>query len=117
MIPEVIRYATGVDLIKYTVDSALSLPCDDLKMEPVSGFWSSYMVHAIENGSFSQLSLSERALRYIVEQDFQLEPGMAVNMFSGSHDTLGTMILSYTSQEEMLEMVDNMERDIRVIVE
>jgi biotin carboxylase len=116
LIPEVIRYATGVDLIKYTVDSALGLPCDDLKMEPVTGFWSSYVVHAIENGTFSQIALSERAKKYIVEQHLEIETGSPVKVFSGSHDTLGTMILKYSSQEEMLDMVDNMERDIRVIV-
>lgn len=117
LIPEVIRYATGVDLIKYTVDAALGLPCVGLEMKPVDGFWSSYMVHAIENGQYQDLSLSERAKEYIVEQDVQVQPGKQVNVFSGSHDTLGTMILKYPSQEIMLDMLDNMERDIRVIVE
>ncbi|MEQ3722932.1 carbamoyl-phosphate-synthetase [Alcanivorax sp.] len=117
LIPEVIRYATGVDLIKYTVDAALGLPCVGLEMKPVNGFWSSYMVHAIENGQYQDLSLSERAKGYIVEKDVQLQPGKQVNVFSGSHDTLGTMILKYPSQETMLDMLDNMERDIRVIVE
>jgi biotin carboxylase len=116
LIPEVIRYATGVDLIKYTVDAALGLPCRELTMQPTKGFWSSYIVHAIENGKYKDLWLSERAQKYIVEQDIQVTEGGEVNVFSGSHDTLGTMILKYTSQEEMLDMVDNMERDIRVLV-
>lgn len=117
LIPEVIRYATGVDLIKYTVDAALGLPCDGLRMKPTNGFWSSYMLHAIEEGAFKQLHLSDRAHNYIVEQDIQVQPGDRVNVFSGSHDTLGTMILKYPSQDEMQDMIDNMERDIRVIVE
>jgi len=117
LIPEVIRYATGVDLIKYTVDAALGLPCTGLTMKHTNGFWSSYMVHAIDDGKFKELSLSERAKKYIVAQDVQVKPGTQVNVFSGSHDTLGTMILNYPSQEEMLDMVDNMERDIRVIAE
>ncbi len=117
LIPEVIRYATGVDLIKYTVDAALGLPCRGLKMKSINGFWSSYMVHAIDDGKFKELSLSDRAKEYIIEQDVQAKPGAQVNVFSGSHDTLGTMILKYPNQEEMLDMVDNMERDIRVIVD
>jgi biotin carboxylase len=117
LIPEVIRYATGVDLIKYTVDAALGLPCDRLGMKPTTGFWSSYMVHSIEDGAFKDLWLSDRARKYIVEQDVQVQPGENVNAFSGSHDTLGTIILKYPSQDEMLDMIDNMERDIRVIVD
>ncbi|MBQ0746658.1 MAG: ATP-grasp domain-containing protein [Marinobacter sp.] len=117
LIPEVIRYATGVDLIKYTVDAALGLPCDDLVMRPAEGFWSSYMVHAIEKGLFKELWLSARAKDYIVEQGVQVRPGDPVDVFSGSHDTLGTMILKYPSLQEMIDMVDNMERDISVTIE
>jgi len=117
LIPEVIRYATGVDLIKYTVDAALGLPCEGLNMKPVDGSWSSYMIHSIEDGAFKNLWLSERAQKYIAEHDVQVQPGEKVNSFSGSHDTLGTMILKYPSQDEMLDMIDNMERDIRVIID
>lgn len=117
LIPEVIRYSTGVDLIKYTVDAALGLDCNGLVMKPTQGYWSSYMVHAIEDGVFKELWLSDRAKEYIVEQDIQVKLGDQVSKFSGSHDTLGTMILKYPSMDVMLDMIDNMERDIRVITE
>ena len=115
LIPEVIRYATSVDLIKYTVDAALGFDCEDLKMTLTNGYWSSYMVHSLEDGIFKELWVSDRAKEYIVEQDIQVKTGDKVNKFSGSHDTLGTMILKYPSMEVMLEMVDNMEHDIRVV--
>lgn len=87
-------------------------------MKSTQGYWSSYIIHALlEDGKFKDLWLSDRAKKYIVEQDIQAQPGDDVNVFSGSHDTLGTMILKYSSHEEMLEMVDNMEKDIRVKVE
>lgn len=115
LIPEVIRYATNVDLIKYTVDAALGLDCSSLQMAPTQGYWSSYMLHSLEDGEFQELWLSERAKKYIVEQDIQVKPGDKVSKFSGSHDTLGTMVLQYPSMEEMLDMIDNMELDIRVV--
>lgn len=115
LIPEVIRYATSVDLIKYTVDAALGFDCEDLEMTSTNGYWSSYMVHSLEDGIFKELWISDRAKEYIVEQDIQVKIGDKVNKFSGSHDTLGTMILKYPSMEVMLDMVDNMEHDIRVI--
>lgn len=115
LIPEVIRYSTDIDLIKYTVDAALGLDCSSLKMATAQGYWSSYMVHALEDGVFKELWISERAQKYIVEQDVQIKLGDYVRKFSGSHDTLGTMILQYPSMEEMLDMIDNMEQDIRVV--
>lgn len=117
LIPEVIRYSTEVDLIKYTVDAALGLDCTGLEMKPTQGYWSSYMVHSLENGKFKELWLSERVQKYIVEQDIQVKIGDQVSKYSGSHDTLGTMILKYPSLNEMLDMVDNMENDMLVVVE
>ncbi len=117
LIPEVIRYATGVDLIKYTVDAAIGLPCDALKMTPTQGYWSSYMLHALENGTFKSLWLSDRIKRKIIEQDLYVKPGDKVRKYFGSNDILGTMILKFESIEEMLDIVDNMEHDIRVVTE
>lgn len=116
LIPEVIRYGTGVDLIKFTVDAALGLSCEGIEMKPCDGYWSSYMVHALEDGFYQDLWLSERIRSRIVEQDIWVKPGNVVKKYLGSNDTLGTMILRFESQEEMIEMVDNMEHDIRVIV-
>lgn len=116
LIPEVIRYATNIDLIKYTVDAAIGLPCEYLSMQPANGYWSSYMVHALEDGTFKELWLSERIKPKIVEHDIYVKPGQRVNKYLGSNDTLGTMILKFDSMDEMLTMVDNMENDIRVVV-
>lgn len=115
LIPEVIRYATGMDLIKHTVDAALGLSCDSLHMQPAQGYWSSYMVHAIEDGIFKELWLSDRIKPKIVEQDIYVKVGQKVNKYLGSNDTLGTMILKFDSMDEMLDMVDHMERDICVL--
>jgi biotin carboxylase len=117
LIPEVIRYATGVDLIKFTVDAALGLPCTELEMQTTQGYWSSYMVHALENGTFKELWLSNRLKSKIIEQSIYVKPGDKVRKYLGSNDTLGSLILKFNSIDEMLSMVDNMERDIRCVLE
>lgn len=116
LIPEVIKYATGVDLIKYTVDSALGLDCSDLTMKPTQGFYSSYMLHAIEDGTVEEIWYSEEIKRNIVEENIFVNVGDNVKKFDGSHETLGTMIMKFESNEEMLEKMDNMEKYLRVIV-
>lgn len=117
LIPEVIRYATGVDLIKHTVDAALGLPVDDLQLVPAQGCWASYMVHALEDGVFRGLEFSERLRGCIVEQDIQVKPGQRVRRYAGSHDTLGMLILRFPDAATMREMMAAMERDIRVLVD
>lgn len=115
LIPEVIRYGTGIDLIKATVDAALGLDCSYVQQKPVSGFWSSYMVHSLEQGVFSKLNISERANKMIVEKNIYITDGEIVKKYSGSNDTLGMMILQYPDMPTMLDMIDNMEHDICVV--
>ncbi len=116
LIPEVIKYATGVDLVKYTVDSALGLDCSELTMKPTKGFYSSYMLHAIEDGTVQEIWYSDEIKRNIIEENIFVKIGDKVKKFDGSHQTLGTMIMKFESNEEMLEKMDNMEKYLRVII-
>ena len=117
LIPEIIRHCTGVDMIRYTVEAAIGSDCSGLTMQPPKGYWASYIVHALEEGICREVWLSERVRSRIVEQSLWVKPGDKVNRFSGSHDSLGSMVLRFESEAEMLEMMDNMENDIRVVVE
>ena len=116
LIPEVIRYATDVDLIKYTVDSALGLDCSALSMKDTDGFYSCYMLHAIESGIVKEVWYSDEIHKNIVEENIFIRVGDKVEKFNGSHQTLGTMILKFDSKEEMLEKMDNMEKYLKVLV-
>lgn len=117
LIPQVIKHISNVDMIAATVDESIGEIFTKIADVKLDGYWSSYIVHAREDGIFKELWLSERAKEYIVEQHIQVKVGDKVRKFSGSHDTLGMMILKYPSMEVMLEMTDSMENDILVLLE
>ncbi|MBE0469896.1 MAG: ATP-grasp domain-containing protein [Methyloprofundus sp.] len=117
LIPEVIKHVTGVDLIKYTVDSALGLDCTDLKMQPTKGYYSSYMLHALEDGVVKEIWYSDEIKQNIIQETIYTRPGDKVHKFNGSNHTLGTMIMKFETQEEMLNKMDNMENYLKVIME
>lgn len=116
LIPEVIRHSTGVDLIKYTVDSALGLDCSGIVMEPTIGFYSSYMLHALEDGYVKDIWYSDEIKNNIIQEAIYIKPGDEVKRFDGSNHTLGTMIMKFKTQEEMLHKMDNMEQYLKVNV-
>ena len=116
LIPEVIKYATGVDLIKYTVDSALGLDCSELKMKETEGYYASYMLHAIEDGVVEKVWYSDEIKANILEENVFIQSGDEVKKFDGSNHTLGTIIMKFASEEEMLEKMDNMEKYLKVLV-
>ncbi|MBU3014057.1 ATP-grasp domain-containing protein [Poseidonibacter lekithochrous] len=117
LIPEVIKYSTNVDLIKYTVDSALGLDCSDLEMKETKSFYSSYMLHSLTDGIIKDIWYSDKIKSNIIEKMIDVKIGDIVYKFNGSNHTLGTMIMKFKTQEEMLEKMDNMEKYLKVIVE
>lgn len=117
LIPEVIKYSTGVDLVKYTVDSSLGLDCSNLHQIDVQGYYSSYMLHSIKDGRVKKIWLSEEIEKNILERNIFIKKGDEVKKFDGSNHTLGTFIMKFDSEEEMLDKMDNMENYIRVIID
>ena len=51
----------------------------------------------------------------IIEKNIWAQSGEPVKKYKGSNDTLGSMILRFESMCEMNNMIENMEKDIRVI--
>ena len=118
LIPQVTKYLTGVDMVEYTIKAALGEDCSDLKMTEPKGFWSCYMVHSQKSGKLKEVVIDEDFKKNnLVEFDMQYKPGDDVIAFTGSNGTLGTMILKYSSQQEMLEKMDNMSKWVNVVVE
>lgn len=70
-------------LIKYTAVAVLGLDCISLVIKPNKGRWSSYMVHALEDGTLKELWISDHAKEHLIEQIFQVILGYRVNKFSG----------------------------------
>jgi hypothetical protein len=104
-------------LVAYTVESALGHDCSSLHQEDTSGFYSSYMIHAREDGILKELRYSDEIRENIVEQSIYFKPGQKVGRFNGSHETIGTMILKFSNMEDMLCKMDNMEDFFKVLVD
>jgi biotin carboxylase len=116
LIPEVIKYATGVDMVKYTVDSALGMDCSSLSMVETKGYYSSYILHALEDGEVENIWYSDEIKKNIIEENIFINIGDIVQKFNGSHTTLGTMIMKFDTRNEMLEKMDKMGKYLKVII-
>lgn len=116
LIPEVTKYVTGVDMVRYTVDAALGLDCSDLRMKPPVGYYASYIMHAQEGGVVNRFEYSTEIKSCIVEEVRWCKEGDTVKKFNGSNCTLGTQILKFESQEQMLRIMDNMHEYQRIVI-
>ena len=118
LIPRITKYATGVDLIEYTIKAALGEDCSDLKMVQPKGYWSCYTINSQKNGVFKGIEMdSEFERNNVVEYELFAKPGDSIFAFTGSDKKLGSMVLKYSSREEMIEKMNNMTNWIKVILE
>lgn len=58
-IPQIINYATGVDLIEYFVKAAMGEKIDVTQFGKTSGYYAYYAVHSLEDGILDRIEIFE----------------------------------------------------------
>ena len=119
-IPDVIRYATGVNLVEYAVLSAMGetgvLP--ELHIEKTRGFWAYYALHSSKDGILKEIVIDDDFRKqHIAEDHITASAGDRVYDFVGANVSLGCLILKFDSMEEMLENITHPEKWLRIEVE
>lgn len=110
LITDIIKEASGVDLAKYTIMTALGMDCTDLKEKPIHTYVSSYVIHSLEDGVFDDIWISEDIIRF----DLFVSKGEQVYRFDNGGLGVGAMLIKYSSTEQMIWCMDHMEEFIKV---
>lgn len=113
-IPQIIKYATGVDLVECSVKSAMGekIECDF--GEP-SGYYAYYAVHSLEDGILDKIEIDENVEKNnIIENHILKKHGDEIKAFTGANTTLGILLMKFDSMEQMLDMMDNSQKWINI---
>ena len=114
---EMIRYATGVDLITAAVRAAVGDPINEVEQKPYNGHWAEVILHAETEGIFSQLLINNSIRKYVVEEDLWVKKGDKVDAFNGANNAIGTLVLQFDTGEQLDETLKSLRELIRVEVE
>lgn len=117
LIPQITQYATGVDMVEYTIKAALGEDLSDLKMVEPTGYWSNYMVHSKKSGKLKKVVISDELKDNFVEYQTDFKAGDDVFEFENSGHALGTMVFKYSSKEEMFDKISRLTELVMVEVE
>ena len=101
---EMLKLATGQDLITASVEGALGMPITGLAADPEynRGCWGEIILHSNQDGVFKGLSIDrEYQERYIHQLDLWVKPGDQIHRFTGANMTIGTVVLNCTDREEL----------------
>ena len=113
---EMIRYATGVDMIAAAVRAAVGDSVQGVEQQPFDGYWAEIIVHADETGELDDIIISKAMDPYIIEMDFWYKKGDVVKEFVSARDAIGTLVMKFNTAEE-LERILSQQRDwLNVVV-
>ena len=114
---EMLRYATGQDLILNAVRAAVGYSIDELTQPIYKGHWAEVVLHSEQDGSFKGLEIAESIKSNVVEQDLWVSYGDKVRAFNGANDAIGTLVLKFNTQVELETALNTQSNWIEVVVE
>ena len=115
-IPDVIKYATGVDLVECSVKAAMGERIETSSFGEPEGFYSNFAVHSLKDGILDKVEFTEEGQKHILENHLVKHSGDEIKSFTGANTTLGCLIMKFDSFEQMIHMMDNSEEWCKVIL-
>ena len=112
---EMLRYATGVDMIKAAVLAAVGEPVTDIEQKPYNGHWAISILHSDKAGTFDHLWIDESIKDNVIEEDLWVKKGDHVESFIAANDAIGTLVLRFDEGNRMTEVLDNIKDFVKVI--
>ena len=111
---EMLRYATGVDLVTNAVRAAVGLPTEGVEQKPYNGCWAEIILHSDTAGVFDRLWIAEEIRSNIVEEDLWIAPGTKVGGFSAANEAVGTLVLKFETEEQLQRVMNDVPRYVKV---
>ncbi len=114
---EMLRYATGVDMITAITRAMVGDPIlEPIEQKPYNGHWAEIILHADRDGVFDHLEISKELSAEIVEEDLWVEKGDKVEGFEGANNAIGTLVLKFQTAEELEKAITNQRSWLKVVV-
>ena len=113
---EMLRFATGVDLITNAARAAVGDKVVDVEQKPYDGHWAEVVLHADNEGKFQELRIRDDMGQYVFEEDIWVEVGEQVSAFNAANNAVGTLVLKFDSHEKLEKALSCQNDWLKVIV-
>ena len=114
---EMLRYATGVDMITAITRAIVGDPIiEPIEQKPYNGHWAEIILHADKEGVVDHLEISKDLSAEIVEEDLWVVKGDKVEGFEGANNAIGTLVLKFQTAEELEKAITNQHSWLKVVL-
>ena len=111
---EMLRYATGVDMITAMTRYIVGDSVPAIEQKPYNGHWAEIILHADRDGIFDHLEISNDLPAEVVEEDLWVNKGDKVRSFEGANDAIGTLVLRFKEKEQLEKAITDVRSWLRV---
>ena len=113
---EMLRYATGVDMITAITRAMVGDEPEVIEQKPYNGNWAEIILHADKDGEFVGLLIDPSLPAEIVEEDLWVNPGDFVHGFEAANDAIGTLVLRFENADDLEKVITNQREWLKVVV-
>lgn len=113
---EMLRYATGVDMITAITRAVVGDPVPAITQQPYNGHWAEVILHADRDGVFDRLEISPALPARIVETDLWVKKGDRVESFEGANNAIGTLVLKFNTGADLERAITNQREWLKIVV-
>lgn len=113
---EMLRYATGVDMITAITRAIVGDKPAPIEQKPYNGHWAEIILHADKSGIYDHLEISKELPAEVIEKDLWVKTGDSVHSFEGANDAIGTLVLRFDNAEDLEKALLNQKEWLKVVV-
>lgn len=114
---EMLKKATGTDLIECAVKASLGEEINNQFDETVYGNWAEIILHGRKQGSYRGISFTKDIRDNLVEEDIWIRPGDLIEPFTGANMTIGTLVMNFSNKSMMQEIMEDPYKYIEIVTE
>lgn len=114
---EMLRYATGVDMITAITRAMVGDEPEIIEQKPYNGHWAEIILHANKNGIFAGLQIDPSLPAEIIEKDLWVKAGDFVHGFEAANDAIGTLVLRFEKAEDLEKAITNQSEWLKVVTQ
>ena len=113
-IPQIVKYSTDVDLVECSIKAAMG---DRIiyNYSKQKGYYAYYALNASKEGILNNINIKDDVIKNNILNNYIVaKKGDRISKFVSSNKTLGCLIMKFDSKEQMLEMIENPGKWIKI---
>lgn len=113
---EMLRYATGVDMITAITRAMVGDEPNVIEQKPYNGHWAEIILHADKDGVFEDIHIDPSLPAEIIEKDLWVKTGDYVHGFEAANDAIGTLVLRFDNAQDLEKAITNQSSWLKIFI-